>query len=229
MGSWGRMVKAEPGGGEATDALHLPVAPRCPPLPYVNSCSGRVTGVRGCVWGGFQLSPGVPDSATMHTSTQSPGQVVGGGDTTCDTHRAKGKCSASWGMGKYSCRLLNRKGKSPVPLLGVEPGPQAPNQKPLASPPKPLRWGTFLLQPRQGALYDESCFSTWVALSTFLGSKGRRHRGHRGDGTCRHGWRHSPQNLQGAGDTGLRLPACASTHRTAPFCCQLHVSGDGHF
>lgn len=140
----------------------------------------------------------------------------------------KGSAQRHGGWAKYSCRL-NRKGKSPVPLLGVEPGPQAPNQKPLASPPKPLRWGTFLLQPRQGALYDESCFSTWAALSTFLGSKGRRHRGHRGDGTCRHGWRHSPQNLQGAGDTGLRLPACACTHGTAPLCCQLHVSGDGHF
>lgn len=55
---------------------------------------------------------------------------------------------------------------------------------------------TFLLQPLQGALNEASCFSTLEDRSTFLGSKGTRQRGQRGDVTWRQGCRHSPQNLE---------------------------------
>lgn len=55
---------------------------------------------------------------------------------------------------------------------------------------------TFLLHPRHGALYEESCFSTLEDLSTFFGSKGMRQSGQRGEVTCRHGCRQSPQNLR---------------------------------
>lgn len=54
---------------------------------------------------------------------------------------------------------------------------------------------TFLSQPLQGALNEASCFSTLEERSTFLGSKGTRQSGQRGEVTWRHGWRHSPQNL----------------------------------
>ncbi len=52
---------------------------------------------------------------------------------------------------------------------------------------------TFLLHPLHGALYEESCFSMLEDLSTFFGSKGMRQSGQRGDVTCRHGCRQSPQ------------------------------------
>lgn len=55
---------------------------------------------------------------------------------------------------------------------------------------------TFLLQPLQGALNEASCFSTLEERSTFLGSKGTRQSGQRGEVTWRQGWRHSPQNLE---------------------------------
>lgn len=58
-----------------------------------------------------------------------------------------------------------------------------------------LCW-TFLLQPLQGALKEANCFSTLEERSTFLGSKGTRQRGQRGEATWRHGCRHSPQNLK---------------------------------
>lgn len=65
---------------------------------------------------------------------------------------------------------------------------------------------TFLLQPLHGALYKASCFSTLEERSTFLGSKGTRHRGQSGEVTWRHGCRHSPQNLghQTANSRGVK-------------------------
>lgn len=66
-------------------------------------------------------------------------------------------------------------------------------------------WLTFLLHPRHGALYEESCFSTLEDLSTFLGSKGIRHRGQRGDVTWRHGWRQSLQNLHRYTNSGVEV------------------------
>lgn len=47
---------------------------------------------------------------------------------------------------------------------------------------------------------EASCFSTLEERSTFLGSKGTRQRGQRGEVTWRHGCKHSAQNLLPPGE-----------------------------